>query len=235
MKAILKKEFAAYFHSPVGYVFCAAYLLFSSIYFQSIMSYGTSSYFTDIYAGMRYFVLLLIPILTMRLFSEERKHKTDQILITSPVSISSIVFGKFFAAFIIYACCVLFTIIYACVMAIFISPPWLLIIGNIIGTLFYGATFIALGMFVSSMTESQAVAAMLTFTINIIFMLIDIIIPLFTNNKFILSLVSWISFSERYDPFTIGVLDFTSLIYFISVFALFIFLTIRVIERRRWS
>lgn len=235
MKAIFKKEFAAYFRSPIGYVFCAAYLIFSSIYFQSIMSYGVSSYFTDIYAGMRYFVLLLIPILTMRLFSEERRHKTDQVLITSPVSISAIVFGKFFAAFIIYAGCVMITLVYACVMAIFITPPWLLIIGNIIGTLFYGATFISLGMFISSMTESQAVAAMLTFTINIILMLVDVIVPLFTNNKYIISAVSWISFAERYDPFTIGVLDFTSLIYFLSVFGLFVFLTIRVIERRRWS
>ncbi len=235
MKAIFKKEFAAYFHSPVGFVFCAAYIIFSSIYFQSIMSYGVSSYFTDIYAGMRYFVLLLIPILTMRLFSEERRHKTDQVLITSPVSISSIVFGKFFAAFIIYAGCVMITLVYACVMALFITPPWLLIIGNIIGTLFYGATFIALGMFISSMTESQAVAAMLTFTINILLMLVDVIVPLFTNNKYIIAAVSWISFAERYDPFTIGVLDFTSLIYFLSVFGLFIFLTIRVIERRRWS
>ncbi len=235
MKAIVKKEFATYFRSPIGYVFCAAYLLFSSIYFQSIMSYGVSSYFTDIYAGMRYFVLLLIPILTMRLFSEERRHKTDQVLITSPVSISSIVFGKFFAAFIIYAGCVMITLVYACVMAIFITPPWLLIIGNIIGTLFYGATFIALGMFISSMTESQAVAAMLTFTINIVLMLVDVIVPLFTKNKYIISAVSWISFAERYNPFTIGVLDFTSLIYFLSVFGLFVFLTIRVIERRRWS
>lgn len=235
MVAIIKKEFATYFRSPIGYVFCAAYLLFSSIYFQAIMSYGVSDYFTDIYAGMRYFVMLLIPILTMRLFSEERRHKTDQVLITSPVSITSIVFGKFLAAFIVYAACVLFTLVYAVIMALYVTPPWLLIFGNIIGTLFYGATFIALGMLISSMTENQAVSAILTFTINIVLMLVDVIVPVFTSNKYIISAVSWISFAERYDPFTIGVLDFTSLIYFLSVCGAFIFLTVRVIERRRWS
>lgn len=235
MKAILKKEFATYFRSPLGYVFCAAYLLFSSIYFQGILTYGVSNYFTDIYAGMRYFVLLLIPILTMRLFSEERKHKTDQVLITSPVSITSIVLGKFFAAFTVYSVCVLFTLVYAVVMSLFVSPPWMLILGNIVGTLFYGATFIALGLFISSTTENQTVAAILTFTVNIILMLIDAIVPMFTNNKYIISIVSWVSFAERYDPFTIGVLDFSSLIYFLSVCAIFIFFTVRVIERRRWS
>ncbi len=235
MKSILKKEFATYFRSPLGYVFCAAYLLFSSIYFQGILSYGVSDYFTDIYAGMRYFVLLLIPILTMRLFSEERKHKTDQVLITSPVSITSIVLGKFFAAFIVYAGCVMFTLVFAVVMSLFVAPPWMLIIGNIIGTLFYGATFIALGLFISSTTENQTVAAILTFTVNIILMLIDSIVPMFTNNKYAIAIVSWISFAERYDPFTIGVLDFSSLVYFLSVCAVFIFLTVRVIERRRWS
>lgn len=235
MKAILKKEFAAYFHSPVGYVFCAAYLFFSALFFLQILAVGISDYFTDIYGAMKYFILILVPILTMRLFSEERRQKTDQVLITSPISITSIVFGKFFAAFTVYIGCVLFTLIYACVMSIFVSPPWLLIFGNIIGTLFYGATFIALGMLISSMTVNQSVAAILTFSINIILMLIDIIVPMFTNNKFVLSIVNFISFAKKFDPFVIGILDFSSLIYFLSTTALFIFLTIRVIERRRWS
>jgi len=235
MKDIIKKEFGTYFRSPIGYVFCAVYLFFAGMLFQTVLSIGISAYFVDIYAMMRYFVLLLLPILTMRLFSEERRHKTDQVLITSPVSISSIVFGKFIAAFLVYACCVAFTVILALIMAIFIQPPWLLILGNIIGTLFYGATFIALGMLISSMTESQAVAAILTFAVNVVLMLIDIIIPTYTNNRYIISFISWISFAERYEPFTIGVLDFSSLIYFLSICGFLIFLTIRVIERRRWS
>lgn len=234
MLAIIKKELGTYFRSPIGYVFCAVYLFFSALYFEVILGYGVSSYFGELYSGMLNIVLLLLPVLTMRMFSEERHRKTDQVLLTSPVSITGIVMGKFLAAFIVYAACVVFTLSYAVVFCIFSPAPWALIFGNVIGALFYGAAFIAMGMFISSMTESQVVAAIITFTLGSLFILIDVI-PNLTNNKYIISFINWISFTGRYTPFTLGLLDFSSLIFFLSVCAVFIFLTVRVIERRRWS
>ena len=103
MGAIIKRELSAYFRSPIGYVFCAVYIFFSALYFRAVIIDGQSSQFPEIYSGMMNIDLLILPVLTMRLFSEERRQKTDQILITSPVSIFSLVMGKFTAAFLVYA------------------------------------------------------------------------------------------------------------------------------------
>lgn len=234
MKAIYKRELSACFRSPIGYLFCAIYLFFSGMYFNSVLSVGQSSEFPQIYYGMLNIVLLMLPLLTMRLFSEERKNKTDQILLTAPINITPLVLGKFFSALTIYTGCTLFTLIYAVVFSFFTSPSWALIIGNIFGAILFGGAFIGIGMFISSMTESQFVAGMGSFSIATIFIILDVI-PLITSNEFIVSLTREISFVGRYKPFTSGILDMSSIIFFASIAASFIFLTVRVLEKRRWS
>ena len=234
MKAIYKRELSACFRSPIGYVFCAIYLFFSGMYFNSVLSVGQSSEFPQIYYGMLNIVLLMLPLLTMRLFSEERKYKTDQILLTSPVNITPLVLGKFFSALTIYTGCTLFTLLYALVFSFFTAPSWALITGNIFGAILFGAAFIGIGMFISSMTESQFVAGMGSFSIATIFIILDVI-PLVTSNEFIVALVNNISFVGRYKPFTKGILDMSSIVFFASIAASFVFLTVRVLEKRRWS
>ncbi|MDD6394873.1 MAG: ABC transporter permease [Acutalibacteraceae bacterium] len=234
MKAIYKRELSSCFRSPTGYVFCAIYLFFSAMYFNSVLSTGQSSEFPQIYYGMLNIVLLMLPLLTMRLFSEERKYKTDQVLLTSPINITPLVMGKFLSSLTVYVGCTLFTLIYAVVFCFFVTPSWSLIAGNILGAILFGAAFIAVGMFISSMTESQFVAAMGSFSIATVFIILDVI-PLVTDNEFIVSLVNSISFVGRYTPFTNGILDISSIIFFLSITAVFIFLTVRVLEKRRWS
>ncbi|MDR1001765.1 MAG: ABC transporter permease [Oscillospiraceae bacterium] len=234
MKAIIKKELSGYFRSPVGYVFCGVYIFFSAMYFNAVLSGGSSSDYPEIYYGMLNIILILLPVLTMRLFSEERKNKTDQVLLTSPVSIFSIVMGKFLSAFMVYGGCILFTLLYALVFSYFATPPWALIAGNMVGAAVFGAAFISVGMFISSLTESQIISAICTFAVATIFIILDVI-PMITTNPLIVSVVQWVSFVGRYTPFTIGLLDFSSLIFFLSVTATFIFTTISVLERRRWS
>lgn len=234
MKAIYKRELSACFRSPIGYLFCAIYLFFSAMYFNSVLSAGQSSEFPQIYYGMLNIILLMLPLLTMRLFSEERKYKTDQILLTSPVNITPLVLGKFLSALTVYAGCILFTLIYAIVFCFFVAPSWALVAGNIFGAILFGAAFIAVGMFISSMTESQFVAAMGSFSIATVFIILDVI-PLVTDNELVTSIIDNISFVGRYTPFTNGILDISSIIFFISIAAIFIFLTVRVLEKRRWS
>lgn len=234
MKAIIKRELSAYFRSPVGYVFCAVYLFFSALYFRAVLIDMQSAQFPQVYSGMLNVNLLILPVLTMRLFSEERRLKTDQVLITSPVSIFSLVMGKFLSALAVYAGCTLFTLVYAAVFSLFTKPGWALIIGNIAGAILFGAAFIALGMFISSLTESQVVAAIGTFFISTIFILLDVL-PVLITNQTALKIIKWISFVGRYTPFTEGLLDFSSIVFFLSATALFIFLTARTVERRRWS
>lgn len=234
MKAIYKRELSSCFRSPTGYLFCAIYLFFSAMYFNSVLSSGQSSEFPQIYYGMLNIVLLMLPLLTMRLFSEERKYKTDQVLLTSPINITPLVMGKFLSSLTVYVGCTLFTLIYAVVFCFFVTPSWSLIAGNILGAILFGAAFIAVGMFISSMTESQFVAAMGSFSIATVFIILDVI-PLVTDNEFIVSLVNSISFVGRYTPFTNGILDISSIIFFLSITAVFVFLTVRVLEKRRWS
>ena len=234
MKAVYQGELNAYFKSPTGYVFCAIYLFFSAMYFSSVLSAGQSSEFPQIYYGMLSFILLMLPLLTMRLFSEERKYKTDQVLLTAPVNLTPLVMGKFLSALTVYVGCLLFTLIYAAVFRFFVSPSWPLVVGNIFGATLFGAAFLAVGMFISSMTESQFVAAMGSFSIATVFVILDVI-PLRTSNAFIVKLINDISFVGRYTPFKNGILDFSSIVFFLSITATFIFLTVRVLEKRRWS
>ena len=234
MLAIFKRELGAYLRSPVGYVFIAVYLFFSAIYFRTVLVSGQSSYFPEIYYGMLNIILLVLPILTMRMFSEERRQKTDQVLITSPVSIFSLVMGKFLAALSIYGFCVLFTLTYAVIFTIYADPGWALVFGNIFGAILFGAAFIAVGMFISSLTESQIVAAIISFFLGTTFILLDVI-PVLITNETVLELIEWVSFVGRYTPFTEGLLDFSSVIFFLSVTALFFFFTMQSIEKRRWS
>ncbi len=234
MKAIIKRELNAYFRSPIGYVFCAVYVFFSALFFRAILLEGQSAQFPQVYSSMMSIDLLILPVLTMRLFSEERRQKTDQILITAPISIFSLVMGKFLSAFTVYAGCTLFTFVYAVVLSFFAAPGWALIIGNIVGSLLFGAAFISIGMLISSLTESQVVAAIGSFFISTIFILLDVI-PLLVTNDLIATVIDWISFVGRYTPFTQGLLDFSSITFFLSATALFIFLTIQSIEKRRWS
>ena len=234
MKAVYKRELSACFRSTTGYLFGAIYLFFSAMYFNSVLAGGQSSEFPQIYAGMLNLVLLMLPLLTMRLFSEERKYKTDQILLTSPVNITPLVMGKFLSALTVYFGCTLLTLVYAVVFCFFASPSWPLVIGNIFGATLFGAAFISVGMFISSMTESQFVAAMGSFSIATVFVILDVI-PLRTSNEFIIKLVNNISFVGRYTPFKNGILDLSSIVFFLSITAAFIFLAVRVLEKRRWS
>ena len=234
MKAIYKRELGAYFHSMTGSLFCAIYLFFSALYFNSVLAGGRSSEFPQIYAGMLNLILLMLPLLTMRLFSEERKYRTDQILLTSPVNITPLVMGKFLSALTVYAGCTLLTLVYAVVFCYFAAPSWPLVFGNLFGATLFGAAFIAVGMFISSMTESQFVSAMGSFCIATVFVILDVI-PLVTSSPLVVTLVNSISFVGRYTPFTKGILDFSSITFFVSIAASFIFLTVRVLEKRRWS
>lgn len=234
MTAVFKRELSAYFRSPIAYVFCAVYLFFSALYFRAVLLDRQSSQFPQVYYGMLSIILLILPVLTMRLFSEEQRQKTDQILLTSPVSVFSLVMGKFLAAFSIYGGCVVFTLLYALVIQLFTAPGWALVFGNVIGALLFGAAFIAVGMFISSLTESQVVAAIGSFFISTVFILLDVI-PVLITNKTLLAIIDWVSFVGRYTPFTEGLLDFSSIIFFVSMTAAFIFLTMQRLDSRRWE
>lgn len=235
MKAVFKRELKAYFASPVGYVVVAALLALYGFFYYQVMSMGSSSYIGEVFNTMFMFSMMIMPIITMRCMSDDRKNKTDQALLTAPVSVTSIVLGKFLAAFGVYFVACTLALLPAFTMSLFASAfPWGILLGNYFGTLLYGAAMISIGVFISSLTISQVIAAIGTFVIAVLLMFIDQIASALSGN-FIGTILKWISFTSRYDTFTQGVFSISSCVYFISVAAVFVFLTARKVESRRWN
>ena len=233
MKAIFKREVRSYFNSPVGYVCVAALMALYGFYYYQAMLMGSSSYIAQVFGTLFTFSMMIIPIITMRSFSEERKNKTDQALLTAPVSVTGIVWGKFTAAFGVYFIATTLALLPAFVIGMYASPSWGLIFGNYLGSLLYGAGMISIGVFLSSLTESQIIAAITTFGVSIILLMIDSLAS--SVGSFMAQIVSWISFQARYSPFTTGTFDVSSIVFFLSVVAIFNFVTARRLESRRWS
>ena len=177
--------------------------------------------------------MIIIPIITMRTFSEDRKNKTDQALITAPVSVTGIVWGKFLAALGVFFIAMTIGLLPAIVVGSFGDPSWGLVFGNYLGSLLYGAAMVSIGVFLSSLTESQVVAAIATFGVSVFLMVINSVTA--GAGEFVVQLVSWISFSSRYMPFTQGIFSVSSVIFYVSVVVIFNFITARRLESRRWS
>ena len=181
-------------------------------------------------------IMFILPILTMRLLSEDKKQKTDQLLLTAPVSLFSMVLGKYFAACIIYAMGLAVTVLYAIVLATFTVIEWAAIFGSIIGLLLMGMALIAVGMFISSLTENQVVAAIAGFVVMLLLYLVDSLASIISGLVPVAANILYgISFQQRYNTFAYGIFDFVSIFFFLSFAAVFIYLTVRVFEKRRWS
>lgn len=234
MGAIFRREVLSYFTSPIGYIFLAAFYASSAVIFSVNSLENGSTKLDSVFAQLMIILIVLIPILTMRTISEEKKNKTDQCLLTSPVSLFGIVAGKFLAAFLIYVLGVAITLVYAVVVSAFAAPDWTVILGNIVGLVLLGAAFIAVGIFCSSFTENQIVSAVVSFIALIVLYLFTTmgnLIPV----EFISNIFSKLSFWERYYGFTYGLFDLSNVLFFISAAVVFLFLSVRVLERRRWA
>lgn len=234
MLAIMKRELLSYFTSPLGYVFIAIFYLFSGVFLFLFTLTSQSTDMSYVYTGMFFVMLIMIPVLTMRLMAEENKQKTDQLLLTSPVSLIRLVLGKFLSAFVILLICMLIFLIYGIVLSCFASVNWAVILGNIVGMLLLGSLCIAAGLFVSTLTENQMIAAVGSIGINIGFILVDSFASVMPT-KFLQDVFYSLSFFSRYNEFTIGIFSLSNIFFFASVAFIFLFLTVRVLERRRWA
>jgi len=234
MYAIFKREFKTYFSSPLGYVFLAVFYVLAGLFFvlNNILS-GTAN-MSGVFSNITIICIILVPLLTMRLLSEDKKQKTDQLLLTSPVSLGNIVLGKFLAAFAIYAIGLSCTVVYAFVLAVFVNIEVWVIVGSLFGMLLLGASFIAIGMFISNLTENQLIAAVLSICVFLGLYIVNSLNGVISN-PILAALLSAISIYSRYINFSMGIFNMSDAIYYLSVAAIFGFLTVRVLEKRRWS
>jgi ABC-2 type transport system permease protein len=288
MFAVFKRELRAYFSSPIGYVIIGGFLFLSGIFFAAANLLGASSEYNSLLSTMAFILLLVVPLLTMRLLTEETRQHTDQMLITSPLSVTAIVVGKYLAAVGVYLIILLVTVLFPVMMSFFslLGLEWWKILGGYIGLFLLGSAFIAVGLFFSSLTESQIVAAFATFAALLVMWIIDALtsmvptgwlyglgfvviaaaalalivwlstrsiaataaaalvlgaaialVAVFKQSAYdglIARVMSWFSLLKRYEDFNLGILSLSPVVYYLSFSAAFVFLTVRMIDRKRW-
>lgn len=236
MGAIFKKEFKSFFTSPVGYFVLALILALSGYFFTGYNLVGGSSELSGVYGSVFSLVLVLVlPILTMRLFSDEKRQRTDQALLTSPVSLTSITLGKFFAALLMFAIGMSITLVFSLIIAFQVTPDWMVIFGNYLGMMLMGGMVIAIGLLISCLTESQIIAALGTAATAFVLTMLDSLAYMFSSNKILTDVIGFLSVTGRYNDFTTGIINYDNIIFFLSFQALFLFLTVRVLDHKRWS
>lgn len=234
MFAIFRRELKSYFSSPIAYIYIAVFYALASFYFFGTVLVGNSTNLSYVFSSLFTISIFMIPALTMRLMSEDMKYKTDQALLTAPVSLPGIVLGKYLAALVVYLIGIAITLVFAVIIAVFTPPDWAVVFGHFIGLFLLGAALIAIGLFISSLTENQVIAAVGGFVAGFALMLVDSLTSL-VDSAVWQDIISGISFTSRYQSFTVGLLDFADIVFFLSVCAAFLFFTVRVFEKRRWS
>lgn len=221
MKSIYKRELKSYFESMVGYSYLAIFFALTAYYFVVNNLLGQSNDVKEYFSTMITTLLFLIPILTMRLLSEEKKLKTDQLLFTIPLSVKDILFGKFLAAFTVFVMGIILTFAFVVTLVFFGNVELYTVIGCYMGILIAGLCFIALGVFLSSLTENQTVAAIVTYAILFGLYLINML-GNYVSNPFWLSVIDGAALFRRYENFTMGIFDPGAIYYYLSLTVLFL-------------
>lgn len=234
MGAIYRREIGAFFTSSIAYVFLAVFYTITGFMLAMENLAGGVTNMMTVFTVMFVISLFMIPILTMRLFSEEKKQRTEQGLLTAPVSLTGIVLGKYFAALTIYVIAAAVVFFYGVVLSLFGTVAWMTLFSNFIAIVLVGAAFIAVGLFISSLTENQVAAAVGGIVCLLMFLLVDTLAN-FVKAEWIQKLLTDLSFYTRYYEFTCGIFNLSSVLFFVSTAVLFNFFTVRVFEKRRWS
>ena len=287
MNAVFRHEVSSHFHSLSAYVFGAFLLLFGGVYTMVMNLNNLLTNFEFVMGNMAFIFLIIVPILTMRVLAEERRQKTDQLLYSLPISMTDVVLGKFGALLVMLLIPLAIIALYPVVLSAFGNIHFPTAYGAMLGFFLLGAALIAIGLFISSITESQAVAAGLCFVVMLLnyyisdlatfvaatafasfsaFAAVIVILALLINKMtkngtislifaavgegallagYLLNASSFeglfpkvmesLSLFDRFYVFVNGVFDLSAVVYFITVIALFLFLSVQSMERRRWN
>ena len=223
MWAVIKKEIKSYFYSPIGYVFIGLFLLMFSIFFYTdVFNYQSTNFEYIFYSGAT-ILTFITPILTMRTIAEERKTGTEQLLLTSPLSITKMILGKFIAATIIVVITEICTLMYFAIICHYGMPHITTALATMLGFLLFCMSYISFGILASSITENQIIAGI----ISIGFFIITWVLPDFNEN------LSGFSFINMFYKYTQGQIDIADTVTFITFTITCILLTITFMQRRK--
>lgn len=224
MFAIYKKELKSYFLSPTGYITIGLFLLIFSLFFYlTTVSVGGYDIGNLYFNTARYGLLIIVPILTIRMFAEERKNGTEQLLLTSPRSITEIVLGKFLAGVSVIVITLIFSLIYYAILCFFKAPNLVPTLVMILGFLLVGMAAISIGMFISSLTENQIISAVVT----IVFFVSSWFLPNLNDNFSIIDLMS------NYQKFPAGLISMSEVVNLLGITVVFILFTIIIMQRKK--
>lgn len=249
---IFKKELRLYFTQPVAWVVMTMFLLIAGYFFYNIFAFYTlasmqsamnpqmardlnvtDSVMRPLFSNVSVILLLLLPLITMRLFAEERRSGTIELMLTYPVRDGAVLLGKYLAALALYALMIALTLLYPAIVAYFTRVEWGPLLTGYLGLLLMGATFLAVGIFASSVTENQIVAAITTFGTLLLLWVIG------WSAEYVGGawgrVLTHLSILDHFDAFARGVLDTKDVIYYLDVIILALFLTLRSLETRRWK
>lgn len=287
MGAIYKKELKSYFTSMIGCVFLAIMLIIISIYFFVVNMLNMYAEMSTTLNAITFVIVLIMPIITMRTLAEENKQKTDQLLFTAPVSIVKIILGKYLALITLYGIGMAVICTYPIIMNMYGDAQIAQSYSSILGFFLMGAAYLAIGLFISSLTESQVIAGVISFIVMIftylmtniagllptghvsqvvclavIVVVISCIAYIMMHNLVVtaaicivgeafvaimyfvrpsfydglmVNILSWFSVVDRYRSFSLGIMDVSAMVYYLSVIFVFIFFTVMRIKKKRWS
>ncbi len=254
--AIFKRDFFAYFRSPIGYVVFAIFMAVSGLFFAS----GILSSYIDIVSELSFiqsFLFIIIPLMTMRSFSEDRRNGTEVLLFTSPASTLEIVLGKYLAALALFVLMTAGTFSHLIITSLYGGLIDISVLGAYIGFIFLGVAYVSIGCFASALTENQIIAAVISFVIMLVLMLLDFVSSMLGSvaatlldkiNFFgltdlqvaaagtaVTDALQWLNPMTRLNNYVNGIFEIAPIIFFVSLAAVFIYMTNRVLEKRRWS
>ena len=224
MFAVMKKELKSYFFSPIGYVVIGIFLLVFSVFFYlTVISYGSVDLSGLYYYTALYGLIIIVPILTMRAFAEERKNGTEQLLLTSPIGMFKVVMGKLLSALSVIVITLLISFMFFFIVMFFGTPNLITTLVSMLGFILISIAALSFGLFASSLTENQVIAGVITVAF--------LIITLFITD--ISSLLSGFTLMNYYTNFAQGVISIENIISLLLFAVLFISLTIIVMQRRK--
>lgn len=287
MLPVFTRELAAFFRTIIGFIFMGIFLIITGVFFTIDNLIPQSANYLSVLGGISFVFLVGVPVLTMRLLAEERRQKTDQLLLTSPLRISGIVLGKYFAAVAVFLLTLVITLLYPLELSLVGAISVSEIAAGYMGIFLIGCAFISVGLFVSSLTENQVVAAVVTFGLLLLTWIVDFLQKGLPGDRFsglvfallvaltvavflyltvrslplaaaaivlgsgliallymlqpasfdglIVRVLKWFSLLARYRDFTRGVLKLGSVVYYLSFSGVFVFLTVRSLDARRWN
>jgi ABC-2 type transport system permease protein len=248
--AIAGKELRSYFSTPIAYIVIGFFaLLFGYFFYAMLIIFNQQSQIgglegggpTDInqqlirplFLNASVIMLFVLPLITMRTYSEEKRSGTIELLLTSPLTDFEIIMGKFLGAMALYASMLAITLIHMVLLFSYGNPEWRVVVTGYIGLLLMGGCFISVGLLISSMTKNQIVSGMITFAVFLLLWVVNWIAS-FTGPT-TQSVLNYLSITEHFDDFTKGILDTTHLVYYFSVISFGLFLTARSVDTERWK